>query len=432
MAEPIGQKQKDLRSDVVIVGGGFAGLLTALKLHATKPDRHIIVVDAADKLAGHQTWFFHESELSNSESLSWLSPLIDKEWTECSYQFPRLASTRQGRCFAIRSEDLRRVAKERLGDDIYVNSPVTRLSESHVELENGRIIAARCVLDASGAQSPDNNPESPEQENATGTLAGYQKSITLEVELESAHGLTAPVMIDATCPQLDGLRYYQLLPWSEKRLQVSEIYYSDTPEINRERICRSIRSFINRKGWVIKKETREEARAIPLPLTSTYLTASVGGEALPIGRYGGYFHATLGSSVAETVRIAEFLATLEDLTTQSARDGLLRMRRPWLRRQRFYRLINRWLFYAAEPTLRYAVLQKIFEQREDVIQRFVSGQTTFIDRFRLLKVRPAVPLERVLRSLSEKTLVSWTEARAQKPAESVVPPETTSSLDRAS
>jgi lycopene beta-cyclase len=414
MAEPIGRKQKDLRSDVIIVGGGFAGTITALKLLAAKSDRHIILVDAAEKLAGHHTWFFHESELSTTESLSWLAPLISKEWAECSYQFPRFSNSRSGRCFAIRSEDLRRVAQERLGDDIYVKNRATRLSESHVELESGRIIAARCVLDASGMPTVN-------QEGSTEAFAGYQKSISLEVDLESRHGLVAPVMIDATCPQLDGFRYYQLFPWSETRLQVSEIYYSDSPEINRERIFRAIRSFINRKGWTIKNEIREETRVIRLPLTSSYLTTSVGGDALPIGRHGGYFHATLGSSVADSIQIAEFLATIDDLTTQNARYNLLLLRRPWQKRQRFFRLINRWMFYATEPALRYVLMQKIIEQREDVIQRFASSQTTLIDRYRLLRTFPPAPWERLLRCFSEKALISWAETREQKAAEPVVP-----------
>jgi len=414
MAEPIGQKQKDLRSDVVIVGGGFAGIITAMKLLAAKPDRHIVLIETAEKLAGDQTWFFHESELNNTDSLTWLSPVISKEWSECSYQFPRFSSSRAGRCFAIRSEDLRRIANERFGDDIYLNGRATCLSESHVELEGGRIIAARCVLDASGMGTT--NPGV-----SSGALSGFQKSISLEVELESTHDLVAPVVIDATCPQLDGFRYYQLLPWSDTRLQVSEIYYSDSSDINRERIFRSIRSFINRKGWKIRKELREETRAVALPLTSSYLTSSIGGEALPIGRHGGYFHATLGSSVADSVQIAEFLGTVDDLTTQNARDGLVLLRRPWLKKQRFFRLINRWLFYATEPALRYVLMQKIFEQREDVIQRFVSAQTTLIDRYRVLRTFPPVPWERFLRSFSEKALLSWVKTREQKTTESVVP-----------
>lgn len=411
MAKPVRQKQEDLRSDVIIVGGGLAGALTALKLTTTKPNLSVILVEAENRLAGQNTWFFHDSDLSDAASLDWLKPVVSKVWSEPSIQMPRLTRIRPGSCRALRSDDLNRELKKLLGDNLLLESTARRLSESHVELESGRIIAGRCVLDARGLTNT----------QASDRLCGFKKFLSLEVELDAEHGMQAPVEIDATCPQLDGLRYFEILPWSERVLQITEIFYSDTPELNRDRILRSIRSFVGRKGWTIQSERREESAVIRLPLTSASLSSgsasSLGGEALPIGSRSGYYHAFCGTALPETVRFADNLATIDDLTTKSAREGFLRFRRPWLSRQRFYRLLNRWMFYASESALRHGLLQAIFEQPPEVAARFTAGLTTWADRLRLLSHRPELPLDRALRCFSERAIEAWAEARSQAPAE---------------
>jgi lycopene beta-cyclase len=401
----------DLKSDVVIVGGGLAGSLVALKLAIAKPDLHVVLVDTGETLGGHHTWSFHETDLDTPESLAWIQPLITKSWDDSSVQFPRLQKTLPGRFHAIRSDGLHKLLMEKKGDDVLLKARAVRMSESHVELENDHILAARCILDARGLIT-----------SPPAGVNGFQKFIAMDVLLETPHGLTSPIRIDATCPQLDGLRYFQLLPWDEKRLMVAEYFYSDSPELNYERISRSIQSFIERRGWKVAKIEREEKGVVPIPMTSDYLTGSVGGEALPIGMRGGYFHATTGRSLPDAVRLAELLATIEDLTTQNARDGLMKFRRAWLSRQSFYRLLNRWLFYASEPSLRYVVFQYFFGQQQDMIERFESGKSTWTDRFRVLSGRPPVPFDRAFRSLTERAIQSWAGARNVGSSQAPPPP----------
>ncbi len=216
--------------------------------------------------------------------------------------------------------------------------------------------------------------------------------------------------MDATCPQLEGYRFFYLLPWDQTRLLVEETYYSDTPDLNDERISRSIRSYIERRDWTIKSIDREERGVLPIPLTSENIKTSVSGEAVPIGMRAGFFHSTTGYTVADTVRFAEYLAKATDpksteLTTQGARDGLARFRRPWLSRQRFYRLLNRLLFQASEPSLRYVVFQRFYELSDDLIQRFYAGRTTWTDRLRILSGKPPVPVSEALKHFSERSAV---------------------------
>jgi lycopene beta-cyclase len=389
--DPVSKNEK---VDVAIIGGGLAGGLTAYFMAQAHPDRRILLAEATDRLGGNNTWSFFETDVSPA-ALDLLKPLISRSWSSASVEFPRLKRTLDNAYHSIASSDFNRILKEKLGDDrIWFDSRATKLTDTTVLFENGSSIDAAAVFDARGlAAIPPSG------------LNGYQKFIGYDVTLSAPHDLTAPILIDATCPQLDGFRFFYLLPWDQTRLLVEETFYSDTSELNEERISRSIKSYIERRGWTIKSIDREERGVIPVPLTAESITTGVAGEPVLLGSRAGFFHATTGFSLPDAVRFAEFLAKAPEITTQSARDSLAKFRRPWLSRQRFYRLMNRLLFQASEPALRYTILQKFYEHTDDVIQRFYGGRTTWTDRVRILSGKPPVPVSLALKNFSERSAI---------------------------
>jgi lycopene beta-cyclase len=386
-------------ADVLIVGGGLAGGLTAMTFAKLRPEKSFILLESSDRLGGDHTWSFHSSDVP-TWALEELRPFISRSWNEHSVVFPRFERTLSGAYHSIRSTDFHRALANRLGDRVRFNAKVVSLNESSVSLESGETLEAPLVLDARGTK-----------ELPPARLNGYQKFIGLDLKLDGPHGLQAPVIMDANCPQLDGFRFFYLLPWDETRLLIEETFYSDTPDLIEERIRRSIKSYAERRGWKIAKIEREERGVLPIPMTSSLISSCTNGEALAIGARGGYFHSTTGYSLADAIRIAEFLAGIPDMpkvtqfTTVKCRELLLRFRRPWLSRQRFYRLLNRMLFYAAEPGLRYTVLQRFYELPQDLIERFYSGRSTWRDRVRVLSGKPPVPVSRALKNLTERTVL---------------------------
>lgn len=388
--------------DLLIVGGGLAGGLTALKFALTHPESRVLLLEESPRLGGHHTWSFHRSDLTN-EAFSWIEPLVTCSWTETEVKFPRLTRTIVGGYHSIRSEDFHRVISEKLGDSIVFGANVTQVTSTNVALENGKIYEAACVLDARGVT------ETPKPK-----LNGFQKFIGYDVLLEQPHGLKTPLIMDATVPQLDGFRFFYLLPWDESRLLVEETFYSDTPDLNSDRLARSIRSYIERRGWKIAKIEREERGVLPLPMTSDAIKTANEGEAIPIGMRGGFFHSTTGYSFSEAVRVAEWISTLHkatvskgaiaDITTDRVREGLTKFRRPFVSRQRFYRMLNRLLFYASEPGLRYTIFQKFYEHPDDLIARFYSGRTSWADRLRILGAKPPMSISRALKNLTERSI----------------------------
>ena len=382
--------------DVVVVGGGLAGSLAALRIKKAKPELKVLLLEKTDVLGGHQTWNFYESDLSE-DALEWVKELGPKSWDRTTVQFPRIEKTTEGRFYALRSKDLQKHVIDTLGADCVIfNAEADRLTENQVVViakPNAGTYDAELVLDARGFAGP-----------AAPRVNGYHKFVAYDLTTTEPHGLQTPIIMDATCPQLDGFRFYTLLPWDEKKLLVQETFYSDTPDLNIERISRSIESFAERRGWKIASRDREEKNSLPMPMTAEYLTPSLAGEALPIGARGGYFHATTSNALPDAVRVADFLAALADLSTPKARESLFKWRRPWLSRQRFFRLVNRFLFFASEPSLRYLVLQGLYEQPSDVVSRYTGGRTSWGDRLRILSGRPPLPFDRALKSFSERSV----------------------------
>jgi lycopene beta-cyclase len=67
----------------------------------------------------------------------------------------------------------------------------------------------------------------------------------------------------------------------------------------------------------------------------------------------------------------------------------------------FYRLLDRMLFRAATPNTRYRLLQRFYGLHPSLIQRFYAGNTTFLDKARILSGKPPVPIGRAMAVMRE-------------------------------
>ena len=51
-------------ADGILVGGGLANVLIALRLHAERPDKNMLVLEQGSTLGANHTWSFHETDLT--------------------------------------------------------------------------------------------------------------------------------------------------------------------------------------------------------------------------------------------------------------------------------------------------------------------------------------------------------------------------------
>ncbi|CAN5438994.1 hypothetical protein BH10BDE1_BH10BDE1_05870 [soil metagenome] len=394
-----------MNADIIIVGGGLAGGLTALRLSQIHPDKKTLLLERGPTLGGNHTWGFHESDLhapepSNDPSRKtelWMKPLISNSWDAHEVRFPKLTRITETPYHAIRSERFHSGLIEKLGRNVRLGCDVQRITASEVVTSAGEVLRAPLIIDASGIKPNQQTPRTFAEASC-----GWMKFVGFDLKLKKPHGLQRPILVDATIPQMDGFRYFVCLPWDDHRILIEETFQSSAPELNHERISRSITAYAVRAGWDIESIERTEEGHQPLPLYAleydrpSEKAVEFDGEdfvdesPVSISSGVGWFHSATSRSLPDAVRIADFVCALPQLRTGPVRAELRDYRKNWIDQQKFYRLLNRLMFRAVEPSLRYLLLERFYGLREDLIERFFAGTSTRADRPKILGAKPIV------------------------------------------
>lgn len=379
-----------VNSDVLLVGGGLANCLIALRLHALRPDLRITILESGAAPGGNHTWSFHGSDLRPAER-EWLLPLASHSWQYYEVCFPERQRRIAGAYYSLSSERLRQAVMALPGADIRCGVRAAKVAPQAVQLSDGQTLGARLVIDGRGTGAGD----------SAGLVLRYQKFLGQELQLAGPHGLTGPLLMDATVEQRDGYRFVYLLPFGPDRLLVEDTYYSDTPALDAPSLRLNIDNYVHARGWTLREMIREETGVLPIVLDAEFDSFwPLADAGLPrAGLHAGLFHHTTGYSLPEAAALADDLAAVTDLC--SAHIG------PWIRdraqrrwqEQRLFRMLNRMLFLAAAPAERYRVLQHFYRLPQAVIERFYAGRTSINDARQILSGRPPVPVIRALRTL---------------------------------
>lgn len=383
--------------DVIIVGGGLSGSLTAWALKQRAPSLRLALIEAAPRLGGNHTWSCFETDLER-EQLAALEPLITYRWPRYRVAFPKLRRELPAGYCSITSDRLHAVVSPALGPDLKLGHTVDEIGPRHVRLATGEKLDARCVIDARGATT------SPH------LALGFQKFLGLEVELDAPHGETMPLIMDATVPQADGYRFVYTLPFSASRILIEDTYYSDGNDLAVDAIRSRIQVYAASKGWKIADVVREEHGVLPIILAGDierHLAETTAG--IPrIGLAAALFHPTTGYSLPDAVRTADLISGLavQGPLEPAALNRRLEdfIRRAWNERAHF-RLLNRLMFKAGLPERRYVILERFYGLDAGLIQRFYAARLTAADRARLLVGKPPVPILSALGCVSEPRML---------------------------
>lgn len=379
-------------ADVVLVGGGLANGLIALRLKTLRPDLRVIMVERDPTFGGQHTWSHFATDVSAAIG-DWLAPLIAHRWDRYEVRFPAHCRTLTTPYLAIPSGRFHEVVSAAMGEDGWTSAGVLSLDEDSVVLAEGRVLSAPCVIDGRGpAPSP-------------ALSLGWQKFLGLEVELVAPHGLNGPIVMDATVDQLDGYRFLYSLPLSPTRLLIEDTRYSDGEALDAEALRADIAAYADGQGWTIASVVREETGILPIALAGDIDAHWRETRSAQVGLRAALFNPVTGYSLPDAARLADEIAALPVLTTQSVRDCAEgRSKQRW-RERGYYRLLNRMLFRAAEPGRRFIVLERFYRLNQGLIERFYAGRVTLADKARILIGKPPVPISAALAVLSEKSVL---------------------------
>lgn len=391
--------------DMIIIGAGLSGLLTAWRCLDVNPELTVLVVESSDKIAGDHTWSFNLTDVDKSLR-DWIKPFIAYQWPRYDVKFPKRERTLEIPYCTGNSETLRASVKPHIESgrlQIMLKTRVASLDAESVTLESGEVKNAACILDARGFEPNEN------------VFLGYQKFVGKTIRTKEPHGLKNPIIMDATVKQLGGYRFVYCLPFTEHEILVEDTYYTDGPELSETQVAARVDDYIDAHGWDNNELVRQEKGVLPITLASERES-----DGCSIGIKGGFYHAVTGYSFPEALKIAEDLAS-ENLhfcdvkecppncsaaiKTFSSKKG---------EEEGFLRLLNRMLFRACKPERRYKVLQRFYGLPQDLIERFYAGQLTTTDKARLLIGKPPVPVTKALYNFSEKAFIRRERAKRDK------------------
>jgi lycopene beta-cyclase len=370
---------------LVIAGGGLAGCLAALAVAKLRPQVELLLLERGATFGGNHVWSFFDADVAAADR--WVvEPMIAKRWQSHDVVFPARRRTLATGYNSARSDLLDQLVRKRLRPDQYrLEAPIASIDSGGVALEGGERI-----------QGPTVDARGPAGLEALDL--GWQKFVGREYRLAAPHGLERPIVMDATVDQADGYRFVYCLPFDDDRLLIEDTYYSTTSALDRAEIGRRIEAYAAERGWRPSSLENEEQGVLPVALGGDFDAFWPAREGVArIGLRGGFFHPTTGYSLPDAVRTALLIARQPDLASLA---DILRgeASRIW-RARRFYRLLNRMLFRAAEPSRRYRILEHFYRLDPRLIARFYAGRSTFGDKLRILSGKPPVPIGKALAAL---------------------------------
>jgi lycopene beta-cyclase len=375
------------RYDVLLVGGGLANSLIALDLKRARPELRVAVLDAAAEPSPH-TWCLFESDLDGGWSD--LPLTADYLWDGYEVRFPahdRQLTTSYG---CLTSHSLRRRLRDVLGPDLRIGVAQS-VEHAAVVCEHGERLEAGVVIDGRGAQP------------STALELGWQKFVGLELTLKRPHGLTRPIIMDADVHQLDGYRFVYVLPLAPDRLLIEDTRYSDGAQLDRQSLEAEVLRYARRQGWLIRDITRREEGVLPVVIDGDIhrFWRDKAGQPPQTGMAGAFFHPTTGYSLPDAVRVSRLVVSRIDDGPEALAQALEQASIGLWRARSFYRVLNRMLFRAAEPSQRYCVLERFYRLPQPLVERFYAGRIRLADKARILAGKPPVPVWRAVKALTE-------------------------------
>lgn len=395
------------QTDLIIVGAGLSGLLTAWFRLMEKPAERILVLEAASKAAGNHTWSFNVSDI-DAPWRQRLEPFIAHRWPGHSVRFPRYSRRLPISYATGNSASLLAAVRpfvEARSLSVRTESPAVLVEPTAVELADGTHLTAKAVLDARGGRPP------------SSMLLGYQKFVGHRVRTRQPHGLTEPLLMDATVEQRDGFRFIYCLPYTSTELLIEDTCYSENPALNENEFSERIADYAHNNGWEVTEVLHREKGVLPINVAQARPALELDSSEAPrIGLAAGFFHPTTGYSLPDAVRLAARIAKLPHLTPDALSNSVSVYAQEKWQREGFYRRLNRMLFAAAEPDSRYRVLEHFYCLGDGLIQRFYAGDLTMADKLRLLSGRPPVPVWRALQVLNERKFLRRHNSLSSAPA----------------
>jgi lycopene beta-cyclase len=401
-------KQPD-RYDILILGGGLAGLCLGYLTHLRHPNWRLKILERRQHGIAACTWSFHESDLADIEP--WRK-FVTSSWAQYEVRFSKVQAISLP-YHSINSSHFFSHMHDYLRDQIEFGTEVTQIVGNEVYVNDVASYAAPIVIDS---RLESQSAELPDDSEFAGISKasriadwqdrgwGFQKFFGQEVRLSAPHGLSDPILMDASVDQIDGYRFIYVLPLSESDLLIEDTYYSQSPGLDPQNARDRIAEYARNQRWKFLTVRREEQGCLPIPTTTARVTRHANFHPNDcytgtIGMAAGLFHPVTGYSFPWAVRVAEALSRIPEIRGQLFAQAIEQLNREFSQTESFYLMLNRLMFYGADTQNRHKIFERFYQLPLGTIQRFYAGRTTFYDRVRLLSGKPPISILSAVRAL---------------------------------
>ncbi|MEP3227211.1 MAG: lycopene beta-cyclase CrtY [Parasphingorhabdus sp.] len=372
--------------DLAIAGGGLAGGLIALAVNKLRPEWKIALIEAGENFGGNHIWSFFETDVEDANR--WLlDPLISRKWDQYDVRFPQYNRCLNNAYYSIMSENLDRALQEKLPQSaVQLNQNIQSITDGIVHLENANEIAAKTILDVRGGG------------DFSALEFGWQKFCGQVLRLQSPHGLTNPIIMDATVDQIDGYRFVYCLPFSDTEIFVEDTYYSNSEAMDTRAVRDRIAEYAASQGWVTDNIMREECGKLPVLYGGDFekFWDDNDGPDARAGARAALIQPITSYSLPMAVETAILIANLPELNQENLNQLLRNFATNHWKSGKFYRMLSAFMFKGADPALRYRTLQHTYAKDEELLARFYAGKSTKKDQLKLLTGKPPISIWRAL------------------------------------
>ena len=377
--------------DLAIVGGGLAGGLMALAVTQMRPETTVRLIEAGPALGGHHRWSWFASDLSpDGEAL--MARLPGARWDDgYDVRFPGFKRHVETPYRSLASQDFASALASLLPEgSIVVNSRAAALDAAGASLADGRRIEAGAVVDCRGFEP-------------TRHLAGgWQVFLGRYLRTERPHGVTRPLIMDATVGQNDRFRFAYVLPLDDRELLLEDTYYQSEPLLDRDALERRLDRYAGRKRWsgsIVATESGELPVITGGVFEAWQQSRRIDGVARA-GTDAGFLHPLTGYTLPFAVETALAIARQANLPGPRLAAMLEQRARAHWDATRYYRRLGSMLLGAAKPRRRWKMFARFYRLPTPLIERFYAAQSTRADRLRILCGKPPVSPVRAIRALA--------------------------------
>ena len=379
------------KTDVAIVGGGLSGGLIALALQRALPDLDVVLIEAGDRLGGNHRWSWFESDLGQDGTA--LMAEFDHEAWQGGYdvRFPAYARSLSSDYRSLGSDEFAGVLERWLNPgSIVTGASAHSMAAKEVRLDNGDTVDAAHVIDCRGITE------------APGLNGGWQVFLGQHWRLDRSHGLTRPIIMDATVEQLGGYRFVYVLPMGPDEVFIEDTYYQDLPRLDDDELRQRIADYAAANEWS-GQVVHEETGLLPVVTGGDFEafqeTHRIHGVARA-GARGGLMHPLTSYTLPVAVKTAIEIAAAFSKSKQNDLPAMLESKaRAFWRDTAFYRLLGTMLFGAADPAERYRVFERFYRLPENLVEHFYTGRSSLPEKARVLIGKPPVPIHRAIAAL---------------------------------